>query len=279
MTKKTNGRLIRNIKICDRIYIVGRGDWGGSPALTTKYDCNIYLIDGGRELALVDNGETFNLFKLRGNIASTGLDIRKIKKLLITHNHFDHVANTWLLKKALGAVVFAGKGSYFPLKVGRYFKNGSTIKVGDLSLKVYSISGHTPDGFCFMTKIDGKKIVFTGDTAIGDQPKNGRGRVGWFNALWGSNMKEYIKSLKFIKALDADIILPGHGLPQLTRKKCRSSMVNCLKRINNFGNFKELESIIPLAFDRKGVEKCFSVGANRQVNLKIKFIKPPIKKK
>jgi len=262
-----------HIKLCDKIYLVGRGDWGHLPRLTSKYDCNIYLIDGGSELALIDNGEALNFLKLRKNIISTGLSVKKIKKLLITHNHFDHVANTWILKKIFKAAVFAGKGSYFTLKPDRFVKTGDRINVGNVQLRVFNTPGHTPDGICFLTEINGKKVLFTGDTALGDQPRSGKGLVGWYNALWGSDLKKYIKSVRFIKNMDADIILPGHGAPHLTKKRCRVSMRNCLKRIVRFGRYKELESMIPLAFDREGVEKCFNLSPDTQLKFNIRLVK------
>ncbi|MFH1074653.1 MAG: MBL fold metallo-hydrolase [Candidatus Firestonebacteria bacterium] len=262
---------MNHIKVCDKIYLVGRGIWGGLQPLSAKFDCNIYLVDGGTEMALVDNGESFNLFKLKQNISSAGLDFRKIKKLIITHDHFDHTANTWILKKLLKAAVYAGKGSFFLLKPDKYLKNGDTLKVGGLSFKIYSVPGHTPDGICLESKIDGKKVLFSGDTAIGDQPGTGRGIVGWYNALWGSDLKKFIESVRFMKKLEPDLLLPGHGLPLLTKKKCRTSLVNCLKRLKDFGNFRELGSMMPLIYDKRGMEKIFNLGPGKQLHLKIKI--------
>jgi hypothetical protein len=38
--------------VADRIHLVGSGSYGFS--LSDPYDCHIYLIDGGSELALID---------------------------------------------------------------------------------------------------------------------------------------------------------------------------------------------------------------------------------
>jgi len=259
-----------HIKICDRIYLVGRGIWGGLKPFSSKFDCNIYLIDGGTEMALVDNGDSLNLIKLKRNIASAGLDFRKIKKLIITHDHWDHVANTWILKKLLKATVYSGKGSFFLLKPDKYLRTGDILKVGDLSFNVYNVPGHTPDCLCFKSIINGKNVVFSGDTAIGDQPGTGKGVVGWYNAMWGSDLKKFIASIRFIKTLKPDIMLPGHGLQHLTRKKCMTSLNNCLKRLKDFSSFRELESMMPLVFDRGGVRKYFGLSSNKQLLLKIK---------
>src|SRR3989339_289015 len=201
------------LKICDKIYLVGRGIWGGLSPMTAKFDCNIYLIDGGGELALVDNGEALNIVKLKRNILAAGVDFKKIKKLIITHEHLDHTANTWLLKK----------------------------------------------------------ILFSGDTAIGDQVQNGKGVVGWYNTKWGSDKKKLLKSVKFLEKLDPDIMLPGHGIPHLTKRKCREALKNCKKRIADFGKYPELESMLPHAFDRGGISRSFDLKGNKQLFIKVKI--------
>ena len=66
------------------------------------------------------------------------------------------------------------------------------------------------------------------------------------------NIKKFKTSLKFIKKLSPDIILPGHGLPQLTRKKCAKALENCQKRLAKLGKRPEFESLIPFTFDLKG---------------------------
>lgn len=243
---------MNDLKLFDRVYLVGRGSWGGLLPLTAKLDCNIYLIDGGGELALIDNGEAFNLVKLKKNILAAGLDFNKIKKLIITHDHVDHTANTWLLKKILDAKVFAGRGSYFFLKPDVYVKTGDKIKVGEVTLNVYNTPGHTPDSLCLEANMESKKLLFTGDTAIGDQPWKSKGVVGWYNTAWGSDIKKFKISIKFIKKLSPDIILPGHGLPQMTRKKCAKALENCQKRLAKLGKRPEFESLIPFTFDLKG---------------------------
>jgi glyoxylase-like metal-dependent hydrolase (beta-lactamase superfamily II) len=259
------------IKICDKIYLVGRGIWGGLVLMTAKFDCNIYLVDGGNELALIDNGEALNIVKLRKNIISAGMDFNKINKLIITHDHVDHTANTWLLKKILKAEVFSGRGSCFFLKPDQYVKTGSIIKVGDISLKVYNTPGHTPDSLCLEAKINEKRVLFSGDTAIGDQPKNGKGVVGWYNVKWGSDIKKFVKSVRFIKKLDPDIMLPGHGLPHLTKRKCREALKNCEKRLADFGKYPELESMFPHAFDRSGISRSFDLKGNKQLFINVKI--------
>jgi glyoxylase-like metal-dependent hydrolase (beta-lactamase superfamily II) len=49
-------------KLFDRIYLAG------GPEITDERDCCIYLIDGGKELALIDSGLGFSCKAILDNI-------------------------------------------------------------------------------------------------------------------------------------------------------------------------------------------------------------------
>lgn len=251
MRKKPN-----YIKIINGIYLVGRGVWGYLNPLTNVGDSNIFLIDGGKESALIDAGADILCLKLIQNIKTVIKDIKKIKKIIITHNHVDHIGGLLFLKRKIKYKLLAGKGSYYKnLKINSYLKEGSKVKVGDIVFKVISIPGHTPDSVALITKINDKKIIFTGDTAIGDQKKFAKGVVGWYDAHWGSNLTKYKKSIRRLLNLNADILIPSHGMWHKGKNKVRKSLKNCLWRLGLFGNFPEIRSMIPLDLDFKNVIK------------------------
>lgn len=243
MQKKLN-----HIKIINGIYLVGRGIWGYLRPLTDISDCNIFLIDGGgKEFALIDAGANLLCIKLIENIRSVVKDIRKIKRIIITHNHVDHIGGLIYLKRKIKYKLLAGKGSYYKnLKINSYLKEGSKVKVGNIVFKAINIPGHTPDSIALITKINDKKIIFAGDTAIGDQKKIAKGVVGWYDAHWGSDLAKYKKSIRRLLNLNADILIPSHGMWQKGKKNVRKSLKNCLLRLSLFGKFPEIKSIIPL---------------------------------
>jgi glyoxylase-like metal-dependent hydrolase (beta-lactamase superfamily II) len=67
-----------------------------------------------------------------------------------------------------------------------------------------------PDCVCLFGEIGGRRVLISGDTAIGDQGEN-LGVVGWLDMHWGSAPKRYVASLEKLAALGADLMLPGHG--------------------------------------------------------------------
>ena len=143
----------------------------------------------------------------------------KVKYIVNTHGHPDHVCGNARIKEATGAPIvmheedalFFGRpevDQYFSalgLKpsppVDKKVKDGEQITFGKESLKVILTPGHTPGGVCLYSAPN----LFTGDTlfvgGVGrtDFP-GGDGRV-----LYGS-----IKD-KLLVLPDDTVVWPGHG--------------------------------------------------------------------
>src|SRR5579871_4230820 len=109
-----------------------------------------------------------------------------VDMILLTHSHWDHIAEVSVLKKELKAPVYIHKddadnlqspGSdrlplFFPL-IGvvpdGYLTDGQELKVGKLTIKVIHTPGHSPGGICFY--LPAEKVLFSGDTLF-------RGTIG-----------------------------------------------------------------------------------------------------
>ena len=79
------------------------------------------------------------------------------------------------------------------------------IEVGDLRLRTIHTPGHTAGSMCF--KVEGKPLLFSGDTLFPGGPGNTKLEGGDFTTIIRS-----IDDLLFAP-LDADtIVMPGHGL-------------------------------------------------------------------
>ena len=76
------------MQLTDRVHLVGSGAYGFG--LTDPYDCHIYLIDGGIELALIDVGAGMGAAQVVENIRSDGFDPDLVRQILCTHAHGDH---------------------------------------------------------------------------------------------------------------------------------------------------------------------------------------------
>lgn len=145
----------------------------------------------------------------------------KIKHILLTHGHFDHVIGVNKMKKALNTTVGINNGDKALLEhineFGNFFiglpeleipeidfnvSDGDIINVGDMKIKVLYTPGHTEGGVCYLVD---NKYLFSGDTLF----KGSYGRTD----LFGGNYKKIAASLKdiILKLDDNVIVYPGHG--------------------------------------------------------------------
>ncbi|NOZ04684.1 MAG: MBL fold metallo-hydrolase [FCB group bacterium] len=155
-----------------------------------------------------------------------------LKALLITHTHGDHI--TYLseyTKKypALNVIIFAGSadringGKICPVK------DGDSVTIGELEIRVLHTPGHYFDSLCF--KIG--NALFTGDTLF-------VGRTGRTISA-GSNISQLYHSVyeKLLVLPGSTIIYPGHDYgPQPTITIRENIKISPLLQAVNEGDFR-----------------------------------------
>jgi len=166
-------------------------------------------------------------------------DSLTLQMILLTHSHWDHLADVAKLKKLLGVPIYvhpedAGNlerpgSDKLPLpfsiegvKPDKFLSDGQIIPLGDLRIEVVSTPGHTPGGVCFWLRAE--KILISGDTLF----KGTIGNISFPTArpalMW--------QSLKKLAALPPDTrVFPGHG-PETTIK-AESWIAHARERITN----------------------------------------------
>ncbi len=179
---------------------------------------NCYLVYDEKTLegAIVDPGD--NADRLIREIESANI---KLKYILLTHAHFDHILAVGAIKRATGAQVvvsrkdeylFDANSSLSPFGAyGRQLMNRFDFPGADIwKLKFHSTPGHTPGSH--VIQLD-DSILFTGDTLFCQSC----GRTD----LPGGSWPEILQSLKKLYQLPGDYqVLPGHeGLSTLERER------------------------------------------------------------
>ena len=186
---------------------------------------NVYLIDGGSEFALIDIGFLDTVDEIIDLIREMDFSLSACKLLIATHADADHVQGAARAKEVLRTRVAAHPLSVAPLesgdeiqtyatikaqgieipmppcKIDTLLNEGDTVRVGNVKLKVWHTPGHTPGHLSFKTG----KLLFSGDNVYRDSC------VGVIDAHHGSNLPDFIASLRRIVADDSEYLLPSHG--------------------------------------------------------------------
>lgn len=140
----------------------------------------------------------------------------KLKYILLTHGHFDHIigldiehdidvymhqADTEWVQSLNQYLPMVGLPSMDIPNIDKNIEDNDILKIGDKEIKVIHTPGHTQGGVCFLIE----ENLFSGDTIF----KESIGRCD----LPGGDFDQIIKSIenKIFTLPETIIIYPGHG--------------------------------------------------------------------
>ena len=124
----------------------------------------------------------------------------RVKLILLTHAHPDHVADLRRLKKATGAPVYLSKLE--EAEGAEEVEEGQHFGVGSLEIEARLTSGHSPAGITYVVTGLSRPVAIVGDSLF--TGSMGGGNVSYGDAL--RNNREKILTLP-----DETIVCPGHG--------------------------------------------------------------------
>ena len=218
------------MRLAERVYLVGSGTQGFD--LTDPYDCHVYLIDGGGELALIDVGAGMGAAAIIENVKRDGFDPARIRHVILTHGHGDHAGGAARMRSMLGEPsVYASGGiadalrradekaisleaaklagiypmdyRMEPCSIDHELEEGATISVGDVVLSVLDTPGHSDGHVSLLMEDSGRRMLFAGDVIFFG------GKVLLQN-IHDCRLDALINSLRKLRQLDVTSLLPGH---------------------------------------------------------------------
>ena len=177
------------------------------PTGEIQANCYIVMDEVTSEAVIIDPGADEEIIEnLIENMKA------KIKYILLTHGHFDHVGAVEYLSEKLNVPFYinkkdeeyALKDNYVFRKLRQadgYLKDGDTFIIGNKEIKVIETPGHSKGGVSFL--IDDN--LFTGDTLF-------MGSIGRTD-FTGGDFDEIISSIKnkLLPLGDNINVYPGHG--------------------------------------------------------------------
>ena len=186
----------------------------------------VYLVveEGSREAMVVDSG--WEIGPIEAAVRNTGA---KVKFVVATHEHFDHVSTISELAPKLGAKVVAHENS--PIECDLRVRDGDELKLGPKKIRVLFTPGHTEDSICLY---DGEE-VFTGDTLF-------VGAIGRFEKETAEEMYTSLHEV-ILKLPPSTVMYPGHDYGEVPwRTLGEERMVNPFLTTRDFRSFLSLFS-------------------------------------
>jgi glyoxylase-like metal-dependent hydrolase (beta-lactamase superfamily II) len=211
---------------------------------------NFYLVEDGDRLTLVDAGLPAHRERLEQHLRVLGRALTDIDAVVLTHAHFDHVGVADGVRRDAGARVLVSEGDAEQARTGRQHKRDGSLlpylrhpaawrlfaaiarggggrpqKIDEVAtfasepaeldvpgrLRVVPTPGHSPGHVSF--HLPDRGVVIAGDALCSYNPLTGARGPQLLPRAFAASATQAVASLDALEALDAQIVLFGHGDP------------------------------------------------------------------
>ena len=186
------------------------------PVGMLQCNCSIFGDEQSREAIVVDPGD--DIAKIIEVLDRHGL---KVKAIVITHAHIDHIGGAAKLKALTGAAVYMNQNdaelyahldtqaSWLGIKppsrteIDNEAREGDQLRLGDAEFHILHTPGHTQGSISLWIPAENKLIA--GDTLFRDSI----GRTD----LPGGDGRQILRSIheKLLSLPETTVVIPGHG--------------------------------------------------------------------
>lgn len=191
-----------------------------------RLGCCVYLVFNETDWLLIDIGYEDTVAEIVDMIRLLDFPLSNCRYLVATHADVDHIQGMKKAKELLPSATTVGHedavrllaegdriASYAEItaqgisldlpiiKLDATIGEGDLLELGDLKLEVWETPGHTRNHLSFRFG----NLLLSGDNIYRD------GCVGNIDAHHGSDIPEFIHSLKRIRDSDVEWLLPSHG--------------------------------------------------------------------
>jgi len=198
----------------------------------------LYHVDGGKESVLIGGGMAYLAPQVLNQAETFAIDVKKLRRLLILHTHFDHCGLAPFLKKSwpwikvsasqqgrsclsdpkltqyiagLNQAMIAREGlekeaaqlgfGFTGIEVEEILKEGDRVPCGDLSIEILEVPGHSSCSIA--AYVPELKALFASDASGVHYP-------GFIFSAGNSNFDLYERSLRRLAGLDVEAVLLEH---------------------------------------------------------------------
>lgn len=126
----------------------------------------------------------------------------RVKGIIITHSHFDHLQALGEVMQGTGAPLAAHRldAAQLPVAPTIFLRGGEVIEAGTVSLQVLHTPGHTPGSICLLSG----RHLFSGDTLFPGGPGATQSAEAFDTILQSLTEKVFMLP-------EDTAIYPGHG--------------------------------------------------------------------